>query len=286
MQLYYGDTAALASMSAIDMFNTKETTKVTVANNMTIKNGRWYIYAITLTGEQAYDVNHSEYVGFKMANAENRTAIPMSVLRSKTNTFDNVYSSVKKTVQWLQGQVFVICGQTKTGTSVATYTGMWETESLYTAGNDDEVKIYVAVPKNAVNAIDKWNTGVEFYYGNDASYKNSNRLEMTKEPQLSINADYEGSTFVSGNYDVYSLTISGSDVRTIDDSKMVGFIKKGSYNRTYYKQSMAVTRASTVSDNKSYGLPQSIETFDSKTFIINGCANSGNERVTYTGWWS
>ena len=208
----------------------------------------------------------------------------MNVLKAKTNSFDGTYGA-KRTLNDLEGQVFVISGQTKTGISVATYVGQWKTRDVYTAGDNEEITIYFAVPK-AVKAVDSWDTGVEFYYSNENSYKDAARMQMTPEPDYDIYSDFSGETFEQGSCSVYSLTIPAVKVREIDECKKVGFVKKGSYNRTYYAQGYAVTRASSVSDNQSYGLPQSIEAFDGNIFVITGCTDPNNERVTYTGWWN
>ena len=285
MQIYYGDTTAFADMETFEMVNTYETTKVSGLSGMSIKDGRWYIYAVTLTGAQAEAVNAAKYAGFKRADGkQNRTAIPMNVLKAKTDQFDGTYLASKRTLQDVDGQVFIICGQTKAGTSIATYVGMWATKAVYTAGNDDDVTIYFAAPTGS-KAANSWDTGVEFYYGNGGTYTEAAKLEMTKTNQTKAVAEYTGNTLVAGNWKVYSLTISAGNIREIDDSKMVGFVKKGAYNRTYYNQSKAVTRASTTSDNIKYGLPQSIETFDGKVFVIAGAANANGEHASYIGYW-
>ena len=136
---------------------------------MTIKTGRWYIYAITLDKATASAVENAKYVGFNKTDAVNRTAILKNVLFAKTNTFDGNYNSKARTLSELDGQLFVIKGMTAKSSSVATYTGEWETKDVYTQGKDDTVTLYFAAPKGVKNYAN-WDTGVQLYYSNDNVY--------------------------------------------------------------------------------------------------------------------
>ncbi|MGN0489999.1 hypothetical protein, partial [Ruminococcus sp.] len=287
--LYYGDTTTFDNMTKIEMINTGETTKVTGVDTVkTLKSGRWYINAITVDTATAAAINSAKYAGFCKTDAVNRTSILMNVLKAKTNVCDGSYNSTARTLADVAGQVFVIKDKTSTvETSVSTYIGEWETEDVYTQGKDDTVTIYFAAPKGAKSAYD-WNTGVELYYGNTAIYTATERLAMTKTDKtvnVSANAD-KIPTLASGDWTVYSLTLTVDQIKAIDNSANVGFVKTGSYNRTSILSYRNIGKASKMDGVTTYnGVKESIETFDGYVFVINDHYPSSSESISYTGSW-
>lgn len=289
VDLYYGNTTAFDSMTKLSMINTGDTTKVSSLNgNMSIKTGRWYIYAITLDKATASAVENAKYVGFNKTDAVNRTAILKNVLFAKTNTFDGNYNSKARTLSELDGQLFVIKGMTsKSTSSVATYTGEWETKDVYTQGKDDTVTLYFAAPKGVKNYAN-WDTGVQLYYSNDNVYTKAERIDMKKVNETKkVTVDSSKlKTLKSGNWDVYSVTLTVDQIKAIDNCQRVGFIKKGSFNRTSYMAYRNICRASKMDGDSTYsGVRESIETFDGYMFVINSCYTPSNENVTLTGSW-
>lgn len=287
--LYYGDTTTFDNMTKIAMINTGETTKVTGVDTVkTLKAGRWYINAITVDTATAAAINSAKYVGFCKTDAINRTSILMNVLKAKTNVCDGSYNSTARTLADVAGQVFVIKDKTSTvATSVSTYIGEWETEDVYTQGKDDTVTIYFAAPKGAKSAYD-WSTGVELYYGNTAIYTATERLAMTKTNKtVKVSVDTgKIPTLASGNWTVYSLTLTVDQIKAIDNSANVGFVKKGSYNRTSIHSYRNIGNASKMDGVTAYnGVKESIETFDGYVFVINDHYPSSNEPISYTGSW-
>lgn len=287
--LYYGDTTTFDNMTKIAMINTGETTKVTGVDTVkTLKAGRWYINAITVDTATAAAINSAKYVGFCKTDAINRTSILMNVLKAKTNVCDGSYNSTARTLADVAGQVFVIKDKTSTvATSVSTYIGEWETEDVYTQGKDDTVTIYFAAPKGAKSAYD-WSTGVELYYGNTAIYTATERLAMTKTNKtVKVSVDTgKIPTLASGNWTVYSLTLTVDQIKAIDNSANVGFVKKGSYNRTSILSYRNIGNASKMDGVTAYnGVKESIETFDGYVFVINDHYPSSNEPISYTGSW-
>ncbi|MGN0450334.1 MAG: hypothetical protein ACI4G0_08290 [Ruminococcus sp.] len=287
--LYYGDTTSFDNMTKIAMINTRETTKVTGVDTVkTLKAGRWYINAITVDTATAAAINSAKYVGFCKTDAINRTSILMNVLKAKTNVCDGSYNSTARTLADVAGQVFVIKDKTSTvATSVSTYIGEWETEDVYTQGKDDTVTIYFAAPKGAKSAYD-WSTGVELYYGNTAIYTATERLAMTKTDKtvnVSVDAD-KIPTLASGDWTVYSLTLTVDQIKAIDDCANVGFVKTGSYNRTSILSYRNIGKASKMDGVTAYnGVKESIETFDGYVFVINDHYPSSSEPISYTGSW-
>ena len=285
VEFYYSDSSFDKATKAT-MVNTYETTKVSDLGDMTtLKAGRWYIYAVSLDVVQTAEANASKYVGFAKVGASNKTSFSKSVLLAKTDEYDGKYNTTARTLEELEGQVFVVEGRA-TSTSLLTFLGEWQTEAKYTEGKDDTITIYFAAPTGLKTS--GWNTGVELYYGNTTDSNQTNRLEMTATGKT-ISVDLTGTdvkTLTSGDWEVYSLTLDAAQIREIDDCKNVGFIKAGSYNRTSILQTKNICRASKIQDVTSYSsITVSIETFDGYTFVINDAQDAKNERVTYLGSW-
>ena len=286
VSLSYGQSGD--SETAIPMFNTGNTTKVSDIGDMsTLRAGRWYIYAVTLDAAQTAAVNSAARVGFVKPTGNNRTAGSKNVLKAKTNSFDGNYNSTARTLEELEGQLFVVKAKASAN-SVVIYNGEWQTEDVYTAGNNDTVTIYFAAPKGADKTTAGWDTGVQLYYGTTTAYQNCTKVDMTPV-NTTRNVSVAGTgltTLKSGNWDVYAIELDAQMISTIDAATTVGFIKKGSYNRTSALYTKNIAKAPTTEDGTYTKNKQSIETFDGKTFVINTCADSKNERTSYMGIWS
>ena len=174
------------------------------------------------------------------------------------------------------------------------------TEDTTVPAYDDNVRFEVVVPSSTYAKNYNWNDAVLFY-GNTSDFNSLSKITLTDTGEKFYVADTFNSTILTpGGWSIYYAEVSPEQASAIDASKFAGFATSNNVNRTKLTSDGNVFKAASGAygnysataatlnnfDNKSYGLPQSIETFDSKTFIINGCANSGNERVTYTGWWS
>ena len=285
MSLSYGATGD--SEVAIPMVNTGTTTKVSNIGDMsTLRAGRWYIYAVTLDASQTAAVDSANRVSFVKPGGNNRTAGSKNVLKAKTNEFDGNYNKTARTLEELEGQLFVVKAKAS-ATSIVIYNGEWETEDVYTAGNNDTVEIFFAAPKGVANTTAGWDTGVELYYGNTTAYQNCSRIEMTPvRSTRTVSVDGTGlTTLSSGEWNMYSITMDAEMISTIDAATTVGFIKKGSYNRTSALYTKNIAKAPTTEDGTYSKNKQSIEAFDGKTFVINTCADAKNERTSYMGVW-
>ena len=182
--------------------------------------------------------------------------------------------------------VFVV-QKPATASSYLTFHGEWQTEEKYTAGNDDLITIRFAAPVG-VKSIDSWDTGVELYYGDTTKYRETERIAMTKTDEK-IDVTVEGTTLeslASGEWEVYEVQLTLEQVKAIDNSDAVGFIKAGAWNRTSTNYYRNIVRASKTDGDTSYhGVRESIETFDGLTFVISGEYDARYETTTYLGSW-
>ena len=287
VDLYFGSTGNFDDTTKLSMINTYETTKVSDVGDMTtLKAGRWYIFAVSLNPTQVAAVNASTKVGFAKLGDTNKTSFSKNVLFAKTDEYTGAYNTTKRTIEELEGQVFVVQAKA-TATSQVTFLGEWQSEAKYAEDKDDTVTIYFAAPKGVSSTAD-WSTGVELYYGKSTAYKDTNRIAMKKRNKAYV-ADMANSnltTLASGYWDIYSVELTGEQIAEIDAANNVGFIKAGSYNRTSILITKSITRASRVEDVTEYAsAKETIEAFDGYTFIINDMLDEKNERTSYIGSW-
>ena len=286
VDFYYGN-GVFDDATKLAMVNTLETTKVSDIGDMTtLKAGRWYIYAVTLNPTQVATANACTKVGFAKPGDTNKTSYSKSVLLAKTDEYTGAYNTKARTLEELEGQVFVVQARA-TATSQLTFLGEWQSEAKYTEGRDDTITIYFAAPKGTT-ATNEWSTGVELYYGKTTAYKNTNRIAMTKLDKT-VAVDVAGTnltTLASGNWDIYSVELTAEQITAIDAANNVGFIKAGSYNRTSILLTKNITRASRIEDVTAYtSAKETIEAFDGFTFVINDMQDAKNERTSYLGSW-
>ena len=288
VDLYYNDAVSVDGATKLTMFNTKETTKVEdVGSSTLIRGGRWYIHALSIDAQTATAIEASTVVGFAKTGVDaNRTNLMYNVLKAKTDTFDGTYNSEVSTLADLEGQIFVIQDASRAD-SAGQYVGEWQTAEKYTQGKDDTITIYFAAPKGVKEAYD-WSTGVELYYGSTALYKETSRLEMTKT-DATTNVTVDTSlipTLASGDWDIYSLTLTVDQIKAIDESTAAGFVKKDSFNRTSIFSYRHLGKASSMAGDVKYrGIKQSMETFDGYTFVICDHYPTSDEPISYQGSW-
>lgn len=285
VDLYYGDTTTYDDMTKITMVLTDIRTKVSDLGTIdTLSTGRWNAYAVSLTPVQQAAIDASKYVGFAKTGAQNRTLVTKSVLKATVDTYDGTYNTTASNIASFDGMMFVIQDKTYGAKSTISYVGNWQTEPVYTEGWDDTVTIYFAAPKG-VKAFQTWN-GVKMYYGNSTPYTAMNQLELTKTDMTYTVESTDLTTLSAGEWDVYSLTLTIDQVKEIDSCKYVGFVKAGSYNRTRCTMAYNVLSASSTEYAEKYpNAPQSLESFDGYTFVIQGATNANDELSTYIGSW-
>ena len=287
VEFFYGAKGgSFETATKLQMVNTLDTTKVTETGSQYLRAGNWYIYAVSVDANVAAEINAATNSGFAKPGASNKTAFSKNILTAKVDTFDGAYESTAKTLDEVEGMVFVVQAPA-TATSMLSFNGEWQTEEKYTAGNDDLITIKFAAPIG-VNAIDNWDTGVELYYGNTTKYRDTNRIAMTKTGET-VSVAVEGTTLdtlAAGEWEVYEVQLTLEQVKAIDNAKSVGFIKAGAWNRTSTNFYRSIVRASKIDGVTSYsGISESIETFDGLTFVINGEFDEKYETTTYLGSW-
>jgi hypothetical protein len=287
VEFYYGNSGVFDECTKLMMINTFETTKISDIGDMsTLKTGRWYIFAVSLNPTQVAAANASKKVGFAKPGDTNKTSFAKSVLLAKTDEYTGAYNTTARTLEELEGQVFVPQAKSAPNQQL-TFLGEWQSEAKYTEGKDDTITFYFAAPKGTT-ATNEWSTGVELYYGKTSSYKDTNRIAMTKlDKTLAVDvAGTKLTTLASGNWDIYSVELTAEQITEIDVANNVGFIKAGSYNRTSILLTKNITRASRMEDVTAYtSAKETIEAFDGFTFVINDMQDAKNERTSYLGSW-
>ena len=93
-------------------------------------------------------------------------------------------------------------------------------------------------------------------------------------------------TLASGDWDIYSLTLTVDQIKAIDESTAAGFVKKDSFNRTSIFSYRHLGKASSMAGDVKYkGIKQSMETFDGYTFVICDHYPTSDEPISYQGSW-
>lgn len=286
VEFYYATGGTFANAPKLQMVNTLETTKVKEPGSSYLKAGNWYVYAVSVDSETAKKIEAAKYTGFsKPEGAGNKTEYVQNVLKAKVDEFDGTYLDTAKTLDEVEDMIFVVQAPA-TPTSIIIFNGEWQTEAKYTIGNDDLVTIKFAAPIGTT-ASNSWSSGVELYYGDTSAYAATNRILMTKTDETIEVAveDTSLTSLVSGEWAVYEAKLTLDQVKAIDNSRAVGFIKAGSWNRTTISFYRAITQASKVEEVTAYGIRESIETFDGFTFVINDAYTPAYETTSYLGSW-
>ncbi len=286
VEFYYTNGGTFDTSTKLGMVNTLETTKVTEPGSEYLRAGNWYIYAVSVDGNTATEIEAATNAGFSRPGATNKTGFSKNVFKAKVNEYDGVYLDEAKTLDEVEGMVFVVQAPA-TKTTLLTFYGEWQTEEIYTAGNDDLITIKFAAPIGKTNS-NSWDTGVELYYGSTDKYRETERIEMTDTGET-MTVSVEDTTLdsvVSGEWKIYEVQLNLEQVKAIDNSSAVGFIKKGSWNKTSINFYRSILRATKIEGETAYtGVKESIETFDGLTFLISGEYDAQYETSTYLGSW-
>ena len=286
VEFFYANGGTFETATKLQMVNTLDTTKVTEPGSDYLRAGNWYIYAVSVDATTAAEIEAATNTGFARPGAANKTAFSKNVLKAKVDAFDGAYENTAKTLDEVEGMVFVVQSPA-TATSLLSFNGEWQTEEKYTAGNDDLITIRFAAPIGAT-AGSQWEQGVELYYGDTTKYKETERIAMYDTGET-VAVSVEGTTLesvVSGDWKVYEVKLTLEQVKAIDKAKSVGFIEANSWNRTSTNFYRSIVRASKIDGVTKYsGISESIETFDGLTFVLNGEYDARYETTTYLGSW-
>ena len=280
-ELYYNTTAATIK-DAVRIPMTK-TTLVTKAEpnttNTTLKAGEWSVYTVKLTEEQIKAIDSSKLAGFVAEGREVRTGARKGKTILNSTTTNGKFTTGKTSIKEFVGKTFIITDAYDKSYERSTYTGYWSTKAGYTS--TATATIYFAAPISD-KASRNW-TGADFYYSVTSNIKDATRVAMTKTDKV-YKADSNLSTLKSGEWAVYSVTLTADEINEIRSSLSIGFAKSGSNARTGMRTAYSILNAGT--DGKYENTGADITDFDGKMFVINGCYDSKYEVTTYTGYWT
>lgn len=255
----YGASSNINNATRVAMTATGKTLNVNTEVS-TLESGKWAVYAVELTPEQAEAINASVAVGFAKTGSAQRTKY---VVSGGTSILGS------GTINYCDKKVFVINGYTDSKYITTTYTGQW-----LDASELEKITINVAAPTSGKAAND-WSNGVDFVYGASSNINNATRIAMTDTGKV-LNVTTDVSTLTSGEWKVYTVQLTPEQAAEIDSSVAVGFAKTGAAQRTKY----------VVSGGTSILGSGKIEDNDNKTFVINGYTDSKYITTTYTGQWT
>ena len=280
-ELYYNTTAATIK-DAVRIPMTK-TTLVTKAEpnttNTTLKAGEWSVYTVKLTEEQIKAIDSSKLAGFVAKGSNVRTGARTGKTILNSTTTNGKFTTSKTSIKEFVGKTFIITDAYDKSYERSTYTGYWSTKAGYTS--TATATIYFAAPISD-KASRNW-TGADFYYSVTPNIKDATRVAMTKTDKV-YKADSNLSTLKSGEWAVYSVTLTADEINEIRSSLSIGFAKSGSNPRTGMRTAYSILNAGT--DGKYASTGADITDFDGKMFVINGCYDSKYEATTYTGYWT
>lgn len=271
-QLYYGSTTTVGKLARIDMQRTGKVYAGSKGSLTTIVSDDWDVYSVTLTAAQIKAVDGAKYAGF--INANNRkTGLKNNIRKATAN---GTYASTASSIASYNGKMFVINGCYDTASEITTYNVKVLSNNTGKAPAKSPATIYFAAPKGNSTA-NNWSNGVNLYYGNDQkSFKNNTKIAMTKTGDTYKGSKGKLTTLVSGNWDIYSVTLNAEQINRIDYAKYVGFANNYSRKTGYANPLQKATNS-----GKYASVPLSIADYDGKLFVING-SYLGSEISSYT----
>lgn len=284
VELYYGNTDKFEEMNKVDFFNLGETAMVTsVGTSTALKTGGWDIFASWIGADVAKEIESAKFVGFNKGGSGMRTHIYRNVLFAP-DEYEGSYNKKARTIAELSDRIFVIQDTISVDKASNTaFVGEWKTPDELVA--PETVTIKFAAPKSC-KAVYDWSNGVELYYGSADNYKDTDRIELTATDET-MPVSVEGTnleTLASGDWVVYSVTLTQEQIYAISDSDNIGFIKKGSFNRTSFMMYRNIFRAGKNGNGYDY-FQNSIFDYDGYTFVIDGHYPTSSEGISYTGSW-
>lgn len=270
-QLYYGSTTTVGKLARIDMERTGKVYAGDKGSLTTIVSDDWDVYSLKLTAAQIQAVDSAKYVGF--INANNRkTGLKNSICKA---TATGTYASTKSSITAYDGKMFVINGCYDVPNEITTYNVKVLSGNTGKAPAKSPVTIYFAAPLGTTTA-NNWSSANLFYGNDQKSLKNNTKVPMTKTGDTYAGDKGKLTTLVSGDWDIYSVTLNAEQINRIDYAKYVGFVNGYSRKTGYANPLQKATESGKYSD-----VPLSIADYDGKMFIING-SYLGSEISSYT----
>lgn len=270
-QLYYGSTTTVGKLARINMERTGKVYAGDKGSLTTIVSDDWDVYSVKLTDAQIKAIDSAKYVGF--INANNRkTGLKNPIVKATAN---GTYATTKSSIAAYDGKTFIINGCYDKPNEITTYNVKVLSNATGKAPAKSPVTIYFAAPLGTTTA-NNWSSANLFYGNDQKSLKNNTKVAMTKTGDTYAGEKGKLKTLVSGDWDIYSVTLNAEQINRIDYAKYVGFVNGYSRKTGYANPLQKATESGVYAD-----IPLSIADYDGKLFIING-SYLGSEISSYT----
>lgn len=269
-QLYYGSTTTVGKLARIEMKRTGNVYAGDKGSLTTIVSDDWDVYSVTLNATQIAAIDSAKYAGF--INANNRKTGLKNNIRKATES--GTYASTASSIAAYDNKMFVINGCYDVPNEITTYNVKVISDDKGAAPAKSPVTFYFAAPKGTATA-NTWSKA-SFYYGNSQDAKQNTTIAMTKTGETYAGDKGKLTTLVSGDWDVYSITLNAEQINRADYSKYVGFINQNNRKTGFVDPIQKATESGVYA-----AAPLSIADFEGKMFVING-SYRGSEISTYT----
>ena len=276
MYFVYSSDSYIANGTKIEMEKTDLVYPMTGdISGIIVTNANWAVYKLVPTAEQAAAIDAASYTGFMNKTGKLRTKFIWANSVTRANIDSTGYANAKHSVEDLKGKTFVI-NDTADATNNTSYLGYWTSE----APEEVVATIYAASP--IVNDTTEMGT-MYFRYGTSSTVSEAERLKMELTDNEYVATGLTSSMLQNGEWDVYELGLTASQVKAIDACNYTAFASPhGADIRTKYTYGYSVTRANIGSTG--YGSAKhTVAELNGKMFFITD--STAANTTSYTGNW-
>ena len=287
--LCYSDTYTLDSFTKIKMTRTSTYVDVT-SNSEQLISGSYPLYTVSLTEDQVRAIDAAKFVIFEDSTGAYRTYINAryGILQAPVDEYSDTYGS-RVSIADRANNTFVMCGGISTGTSIegyGTFTGYWSTTQLEIV--ESTATLYCVFPAPAKNKKAMSN-GVYLAYGNSGAIGDLTYLEMEKTTQT-YTPSLKTNMLVAGDYSVYKITLTGSQLEAVDNAHNVIFCNKTGSYRTLLVTTYNVFKAKSGTYSATYNAGKFVaEDHNGETFVVCDSKVTGISSTdgygTFLGFW-
>ena len=287
--LCYSDTYTLDSFTKIKMTRTSTYVDVT-SNSEQLISGSYPVYTVSLTEDQVRAIDAAKFVIFEDSTGAYRTYINAryGILQAPVDEYSDTYGS-RVSIADRANNTFVMCGGISTGTSIegyGTFTGYWSTTQLEIV--ESTATLYCVFPAPAKNKKAMSN-GVYLAYGNSGAIGDLTYLEMEKTTQT-YTPSLKTNMLVAGDYSVYKITLTGSQLEAVDNAHNVIFCNKTGSYRTLLVTTYNVFKAKSGTYSATYNAGKFVaEDHNGETFVVCDSKVTGISSTdgygTFLGFW-
>ena len=287
--LCYSDTYTLDSFTKIKMTRTSTYVDVT-SNSEQLISGSYPVYTVSLTEDQVRAIDAAKFVIFEDSTGAYRTYINAryGILQAPVDEYSDTYGS-RVSIADRANNTFVMCGGISTGTSIegyGTFTGYWSTTQLEIV--ESTATLYCVFPTPSKNKK-AMNDGVYLAYGNSGAIGDLTYLEMEKTTQT-YTPSLKTNMLVAGDYSVYKITLTGSQLEAVDNAHNVIFCNKTGSYRTILVSTYNVFKAKSGTYSATYNAGKFVaEDHNGETFVVCDSKVTGISSTdgygTFLGFW-